>query len=91
MTTYEIIRNAIHNKEQVFAYYDGYPREMCPHVLGRKNGREQALFYQFGCGSTHGSVPGWRCIEIAKLSEVSSRKGKWLRLSRFMVCCASHE
>ena len=82
MTTYEIIRNAILNKEQVIAHYDGYPREMCPHVIGRKDSREQALFYQFGGGSNSslapiGSPKNWRCIEIAKLSEVSTRNGQW--------------
>jgi hypothetical protein len=55
---------------------------MCPHVIGKKNGREQALFYQFGGGSSEGldapgSTKNWRCIEIAKLSEVSTRKGQW--------------
>jgi hypothetical protein len=87
-TNYEIIRNAILNKEQIIAYYNGYPREMCPHVIGQTNGHEQALFYQFGGGSEKGlDVPGssknWRCIEIAKLSEVSTRKGQWHTASNY--------
>ncbi len=80
---YETIRRAILNKEQVLATYDGYPREMCPHTLGRaKDGTEQALFYQFGGGSKSGlgppGAPGnWRCIALEKLGGVTTRKGDW--------------
>jgi hypothetical protein len=52
--TYNAIRNAIANKQQVVATYKGHVREMCPHVIGTKNGREQALFYQFGGTSSSG-------------------------------------
>ena len=69
-------------KQHVLATYDGYPREMCPHAIGTKNGREQALFYQFGGGSKSGLKPAgspdnWRCIELAKLTGVSVRAGSW--------------
>ncbi|MGS1319406.1 hypothetical protein [Stenotrophomonas geniculata] len=48
MSTYAIVRQAILDKHQITAVYDGYYREMCPHAIGEKNGKEQALFYQFG-------------------------------------------
>lgn len=48
MSNYELIRNAILGKQQIFAVYDSHPRELCPHAIGTKNGRQQALFYQFG-------------------------------------------
>ncbi|TWH64751.1 hypothetical protein LX59_02098 [Azomonas agilis] len=81
-TVYEIVRNAIANKEIIIATYQNHVREMCPHVIGRKNGREQALFYQFGGTSSSGPIvpdsPGnWRCIPIQGLSDVSSRAGTW--------------
>ena len=42
MNTYELIKDAILNKKQITAVYDGYYREMCPHALGTKNGKQQA-------------------------------------------------
>ena len=82
MTTYQIIRDAILNKQQVLATYDGHPREFCPHAIGTKNGREQALFYQFGGSGSKGPIaPGstnnWRCIPISGLSNVVVRAGSW--------------
>lgn len=86
MSTYEIIRQAILDKDQILATYDGHKREMCPHVIGRKHGRAQALFYQFGGSSNSGIGPAgspgnWRCIPIDQLTDVSSRKGEWFTAS----------
>lgn len=82
MSTFDLIRQAIQNKQQIIATYNGHRREMCPHVLGMKNGREQALFYQFGGSSSSGMiVPGstqnWRCIPISGLINVEVRDGAW--------------
>ncbi len=79
---YDLVRAAIQNKQQVFATFDGHARELCPHVIGTKNGRQQALFYQFGGTSKSGAiVPGspsnWRCIPIDGLSNVSIHTGQW--------------
>ena len=81
-TNYAVIRNAIINKQQVTATYSGHVREMCPHVIGTKNGREQALFYQFGGTSSSGAIvadspKNWRCIPIEGLSNVSVKSGNW--------------
>ncbi|MFU8773115.1 MAG: hypothetical protein ACNA8H_11930 [Anaerolineales bacterium] len=79
---YTLVRNAIINKQQVVATYNGCIREMCPHVIGIKNGRKQALFYQFGGESSSGVIiPGapqnWRCIPIEGLEDVNIRNGEW--------------
>ena len=79
---YAIIRDAILNKQQIVARYRGYAREMCPHVLGTKDGREQALFYQFAGSSrsglgADGSPNNWRCMFIDELSEVEAQDGEW--------------
>lgn len=55
---------------------------MCPHAIGIKNGRMQALFYQFGVESSSGiivpdSPQNWRCIPIDGLTNVSVREGTW--------------
>jgi len=37
-SVYSLLYQAIEEKKQVIAMYDGYLREMCPHVLGSKDG-----------------------------------------------------
>jgi hypothetical protein len=85
-----MIRQAIIDRDIVMARYHGHMREMCPHVLGMKNGRAQALFYQFAGGSTIGLEPdgspaNWRCVVVSELSEVSVRKslGEWHTASNY--------
>ena len=77
---YQLIRQAIIDKEIIVATYDGYEREMCPHALGTgKDGGEQGLFFQFAGGSKSGLPPDgqWRCIPIGGLSGVTTREGTW--------------
>lgn len=89
--TYMTIRDAILNKQQVTATYQGHIRQMCPHVIGTKDGREQVLFYQFGGTSSSGGrmVPGsrnnWRCIPIAGLRNVTVCDGPWYTASNHSV------
>ena len=80
--TYNLIRQPIAKKQQVTGMYNGYIRNMCPHVIGTKNGREQALFYQFAGGSSSGLAPAgapdnWRCMPISMLSQVAVEDGEW--------------
>ncbi|MFT3866035.1 MAG: hypothetical protein QM729_17345 [Solirubrobacterales bacterium] len=76
---YRLIRRAIIDKRQVRATYQGRLREMCPHALGTKNGRRQALFFQFAGESARGLPPDgdWRCLPVDELTEVSLRDGDW--------------
>jgi hypothetical protein len=80
---YQIVRDAILYKKIIKATYNGYVREMCPHVLGlNKQHAEQALLYQFGGGSSTGIGPAgspdnWRCVLLSKLKDVSSEPGQW--------------
>jgi hypothetical protein len=76
---YSIVRQAILDKHQIVATYRGHRREMCPHVLGTKDGREQALFFQFAGSSSSGLPPGgeWRCIPVEGLVDVVGRAGRW--------------
>ena len=85
---YITIRDAILGKRQISATYDGRRREMCPHVIGTKNGHYRAFFYQFGGDSKSGLAPtgsedNWRCIDIDKLSDVSVREGEWYTSSNY--------
>ena len=76
---YTLIRQAILGKNQVRATYQGRLRKMCPHTLGTKNGRRQALFFQFAGESSRGLPPGgeWRCIPVDELVDVSVHEGEW--------------
>jgi hypothetical protein len=80
---YQLVRQAILQRKAIHAIYNGQHREMCPHVLGTKFGKPQALFYQFGGASNSrpiqpdGSPDNWRCIEIAKLSNVTIHDTVW--------------
>ncbi|HVV89067.1 MAG TPA: hypothetical protein VHB53_01110 [Solirubrobacterales bacterium] len=74
-----LIRRAILERHQVHAVFRGRFRELCPYVLGTKNGRRQALFFQFGGESRRGLPPGgdWRCLPVDELTEVSVHEGPW--------------
>jgi hypothetical protein len=87
---YQMIRQAIVDKDIVVATYHGYVREMCPHILGTKNGRLQCLMYQFGGGSSSaleadGSPANWRCIIVEELLNVSIKQsaGQWHTASNY--------
>ena len=53
---YELLLSAATRRQPVAAIYDGLPRLLCPHVLGRKQSRLHALVYQFG-GDSHSGLP----------------------------------
>ena len=81
MSNYELIKYAIQNKKQVTAMYEGRYREMCPHNLGTKLGRQQAMFYQFGGDSSKGPITPanaqWRCMQLDKLTHLEVKDGLW--------------
>jgi hypothetical protein len=82
MSIYDLVRQAIQTKKVIKATYDGMVRWMCPHVIGTKNGREHALFYQFAGKSKKGLGPpgsrhNWRCLFLDELSNVSVEDGIW--------------
>jgi hypothetical protein len=76
---YSIVRQAILGKHQIVATYRGHRREMCPHLIGTKDGRAQVLFFQFAGSSGRGLPLGgeWRCIPVEGLADVVSRAGRW--------------
>lgn len=88
-TAFELLREAIQNRKQVIAYYQGKRREMCPHVLGYKDGRERCLFYQFAGESSKGIFPtqdprarqNWRCLFLDEISNIELRDGQWHSIS----------
>jgi len=77
MGVYALVRWAILEKQQVHAYYKDCHRQMCPHVIGWKNGKAHALFYQFAGQSSNGNLPQWHCMDLDEVSTVSVVAGPW--------------
>lgn len=81
MSYYQIIKNAIQNRQCVTCRYNGHVRKMSPHVIGTKNGIQQALFYQYGGTSSSGlsedPTKNWRCIPINKISALSTNNDRF--------------
>lgn len=80
--TLELVCEAIRDKKQIVATYQGHVRVMCPHVVGHKNGKLQALFYQCGGTSSSGLEPvgsprNWRCIPLVAMTDVAIQEGEW--------------
>jgi hypothetical protein len=80
---YALIRHAILERKIVRAVYQGLYCELCPHLIGTKNGKDCALCYQFGGQSSSGliqpsgSIENWRCIDLDGLSDVTIEDGPW--------------
>lgn len=83
MPHYAQVKQAVRERKQVLAYYQNRRREMCPHLVGRRDdGTRWCLFYQFAGETKDGPIgprnpPGWKCMDIAKLSGVQMREGDW--------------
>ncbi len=80
MDAYSLLRQAILRRQQVIAEYQRFPREFCPHALGRDDkGRQMVMAFQFGGSGSKGLAAGgeWRCFEVAKLQAVSVVDGEW--------------
>ena len=82
MSAYSILRDAIQKKQNVAATYKDHYREMSPHTLGAKKGRQKALLYQFGGSSSSGlgpagSTENWRCVFVDELQNVKVIGGEW--------------
>ena len=81
--TYELLRRAAARRQPVAAIYDGLPRLLCPHVLGRKAGEFHVLVYQIGGRSSsrwpltasQGGI--WRCLAVEKLSQIELSAEAW--------------
>ena len=78
-SNYDLFEQAMAMRKQIICVYGGYPRELCPIILGHSQGQEKALTYQFGGQSKSGLLPQgeWRCLWLSKVSDVQLRDGPW--------------
>jgi hypothetical protein len=77
--TFALFHRAILERQQISCTYKGYPREICPHVLGHSAGTEKALVYQFGGESSRG-LPArgeWRCLDLSEVRDAKACQGRW--------------
>lgn len=77
--SYDVLRQAILNKHQVSLTYKDHHREVCPHVIGQKNGADKVLTYQFG-GTSKSDLPPegeWRCMFVDEIANAVSHSGPW--------------
>jgi hypothetical protein len=78
-SNYHMFERAMRMQKQILCIYDGYPRELCPIILGYSQEQEKALTYQFAGKSKSGLPPGgqWRCLWLSKISNIQLRDGPW--------------
>ncbi|HVT51235.1 MAG TPA: hypothetical protein VHE77_06695 [Dongiaceae bacterium] len=76
---YDLMAGAILTRRQVMCTYRGAPREVCPVMLGRKNGAACVVTWQFAGTNENGeSVQGsWKCLELDAVSDVRLHDGPW--------------
>jgi predicted DNA-binding transcriptional regulator YafY len=73
-----LLHRAILERKQVVFGYQGYPREVCPIILGQKGSRERVLAYQFAGSGSRGPVRGeWKCFDLAEMKDATARSGRW--------------
>ena len=77
--TYRLFRQAILQEKQVTCVYQGFRRELCPHIIGHGGGVEKVLAFQFGGESSRGLPAGgeWRCLRLAEVENARLRDGSW--------------
>jgi hypothetical protein len=77
--TYRLIALAMQERKQLRCNYEGFARALCPIMLGYKRGNERVLCFQFAGGASKGLPPGgqWKCFDLAKMTEVELRSGRW--------------
>jgi hypothetical protein len=79
MTIYQQLRDAIANKQPVRVRFKVGDRDVCPHVIGFKNGDAKVLTYQFAGYSSSGLPPDgeWRCMVISDIASVAAINEEW--------------
>ena len=78
-SNYRLFEQAMRKRKPVSCVYRGYPRELCPIILGHSQRQEKVLTYQFGGQSKSGLPPEgeWRCLWLAGVSAARLREGPW--------------
>jgi hypothetical protein len=77
---YWLLMDALARKKPVRAMYEGRPRSICPHVIGRNAaGLWRVFAFQYG-GTSQSGLPeegSWRCLALDRLREVELLDEAW--------------
>jgi len=73
---YDLFIQAIKEKKQAKFIYHGKTRAICPHILGHKKDKEQALVCQLYAGS-NSKITSWKCMTIDEMKDISLNDGQW--------------
>jgi predicted nucleic acid-binding protein len=76
---FRLFHQAILERKQIICRYGDQQREVCPHILGHKDGDEKALVFQFGGKTASRLPPGgeWRCFNLNNVRDIALRDGPW--------------
>ncbi len=69
-----LIEVAIAEKRIVRFRYKGLNRIGEPHVLGKKNGKDQLLLFQLAGQTSTEGLPQWRRVNVDEISELEITK-----------------
>lgn len=76
--TYQLFAEAMAARLPVACIYQGYPRAVCPVILGHSDGVEKALTWQIAGQGSGGPVHGaWKCLTLADAEEPAIINGPW--------------
>ena len=76
--TYDLFAEAMAARKPIVCMYKGYPRAICPIILGHTDGAEKALTYRFEGSGSQGPVHGqWKCLSLADVSNAEMIDGPW--------------
>jgi hypothetical protein len=77
---YDLFEQAMNLRKPIFCVYGGYPRVLCPIILGHSQKQEKALTFQVGGQSRSGLPRGgqWRCLWLSKVGNAQLRDGPWV-------------
>lgn len=79
MTVHEVLRQAIALRRCVRIRTAGFPRDICPHALGFKDGSPRLLAFQYEGASVSGLGAGgqWRAFFVHDIEAASAIEGRW--------------
>ena len=79
MRIYDQLRRAVADKRAIRCVFKGRLCDVCPHVVGHKNGQEMVLAFQYAGYSSTGLLPAgeWICMLVSDISEVVDMGGTW--------------
>jgi hypothetical protein len=77
---YRLFHEAMAERKPIVCMYRGYPRALCPIILGHTNGEEMCLVYQFAGQSSRPLTrpeERWRCFSLAEVTHAELADGPW--------------